>query len=313
VIGRRAVVRYRLHDGEYGATDVVGVVESWNEHTITLRTRAGDVVDVAVSDVLVVKTVPPRTVTRRDVRDLEAAAAAGWQPLERATLGGWVLRAAGGYTRRANSCLPLAEADRPVDQAIEAVEQWYADRDLVPTFQVPAPLGTALHRALDLRGWSPSEDPTVVMTADVGAVGAAVRPGLPEVRVDDEPDGAWLAGYHHRGAELPADAIRVLRNADLVGFANVDEGGRRVAIARGAVSTAPSGRRWLGVTAVEVVPDARRRGLGSHIVGGLAAWAARLGATDTYLQAMTDNTAALATYERLGFIEHHRYHYRRLR
>ncbi len=309
LVGGRAVVRYRLHDGEYGATDVVGLVESCDEDTITLRTRAGDVVAVAAADIVVVKPVPPRTVTRRAVRDLEAAAALGWQPLERDALGGWVLRAAAGFTRRANSCLPLADPGLPVDQAIGTVERWYAERDLSPAFQLPTLLGTALQRALDVHGWLPPQDPTIVMTANAGTVGAATRSDLPEVRIDDEPDEAWLARY---GPELPAAAIRVLRGADLVGFASVDDGPRRVAIARGAVSTAPSGRRWLGITAVEVIPDARRRGLGSHVVGRLATWAASLGATDVYLQVMADNAAALATYEKVGFIEHHRYHYRRL-
>ena len=100
-------------------------------------------------------------------------------------------------------------------------------------------------------------------------------------------------------------------NAETVGFGTVAEDGRRVAIGRGAVSDAPDGRRWLGVTAVEVAPAARRRGLGSQVIAGIAGWAMRHGATDVYVQVAEPNVAALATYERLGFIEHHRYHYRR--
>ena len=33
----------------------------------------------------------------------------GWPPLERGELGGWMLRAAGGFTGRANSVLPLGD------------------------------------------------------------------------------------------------------------------------------------------------------------------------------------------------------------
>ena len=106
-------------------------------------------------------------------------------------------------------------------------------------------------------------------------------------------------------------ALRVLMNADPVGFASVDQQGSRVAVARGAVSDAPDGRRWLGVTAVEVAPRARRQGLGRLVMAGIAVWGRQRGATDVYVQVAEPNTEGMAVYERLGFTEHHRYHYRR--
>ncbi|TDE08793.1 GNAT family N-acetyltransferase [Jiangella asiatica] len=290
------------------------MLESWSGGLLrVVPDRGGDRVDVAESDVVAIKAIPARTVTRRDIRDLEAAAVHGWRALETAWLGGWLLRASGGFTGRANSCMPLDDPGLPVTDAVAQVERWYRERELVPAFQVPEPLGVTLSPVLDARGWPPLEDRTLVMTAPVDDARAAARAELPPVRVDDRPDDAWLAGYHYRGGELPAHAIDVLVNASTVGFASVDDDGVRVAIARGAVTDAPSGRRWLGIAAVEVAPSARRRGLGSHIVSGLAAWAAGLGAQEAYLQVTEPNTAAQMTYRRLGFVEHHAYHYRRLR
>lgn len=308
------MVRYRLHDDVFGATDVLGTLESWSDGMLRIRPdRGSDRLEVAEPDVVAVKAVPARTVTRRDVRDLESAAVHGWQALETEWLGGWLLRAAGGFTGRANSCMPLDDPGRPLPDAVAHVERWYRDRGLIPAFQVPEPLGVTLGPVLDARGWPPLEDRTLVMTATIDDARGAARDGLPPVRVDARPDDAWLAGYHYRGGDLPAHAVDVLVNATSVGFASVDEAGIRVAIARGAVSDAPSGRRWLGVTAVEVAPSARRRGLGSHIVAGLAEWAAGLGAQEAYLQVAEPNAPAQAAYRRVGFAEHHAYHYRRLR
>ncbi|MBB5785924.1 GNAT family N-acetyltransferase [Jiangella mangrovi] len=313
LVGRRVVVRYRLHGGQYGATDVLGVLESAGDVLRIRPTRGGEVVAVAATDVVAVKEIPELTVTRREVRDLEGAALHGWRALETEWLGGWLLRASRGFTGRANSVMPLDDPGLPLGDAVARVEDWYRARGLVPAFQVPEPLGRSLGPVLDGRGWPAFEDRTFVMVAPVSVVLGAERAGLPAVRVDDRPDDDWLAGYHYRGGDLPAHAVDVLVNAATAGFASVDDDGVRVAIARGAVSDSPGGRRWLGVTAVEVAPSARRRGLGGHIVAGLAAWAAGHGATDVYLQVAEPNEPARATYRKAGFAEHHAYHYRRLR
>ncbi len=79
-----------------------------------------------------------------------------------------------------------------------------------------------------------------------------------------------------------------------------------VAIARGAVDEG-----WLGVTALHVDPAARRQGLASAIMRGLWRWAMHAhDATHSYLQVSSDNSAALALYESLGYWHHHDYRYR---
>jgi ribosomal protein S18 acetylase RimI-like enzyme len=312
LLGRRVVVRFRLRGEDHAATDVLGVLETWAAGLLHVRRGSGTdagVTRVQEDDVIAIKAIPARPVTRREIRDLEAAAARGWRAPDTTELGGWLLRAARGCTRRANSCMPLDDPGLSLGDAIAAVEDWYRDRDLRPTFQVPSLLGGALDAALDARGWSRGDD-VLVLTAALEDARGGARPGLPAVRIDNRPDDAWLATYHYRGDALPPHAVEVLTNADNVGFASVDLDGNRVAIARGAVTTAPSGRSWLGVTAVEVAPAARRRGLGSHVVAGLATWAAGLGADDAYLQVEESNTGAQAAYRRLGFGDHHSYHYR---
>jgi len=62
---------------------------------------------------------------------------------------------------------------------------------------------------------------------------------------------------------------------------------------------------------VTVAAEHRRRGLATALMAALQGWAAERGAHSVYLQVTAGNAAARALYRRSGFIEHHRYHYRR--
>lgn len=247
-----------------------------------------------------------------EIRRLEVVAALGWPAPSTARLGDWLLRAAGGWTGRANSVLPLGEPDRPLGEALAGVLQWYASHGLPARFQVPLPLCAALDDALGARGWR-AYNPTLVRIADVTAVLAAspAHPELPPVVLDREPGPEWLAAYHYRGGgELPPVALRVMTAAADPIFASVIVDGTVLGVARAVVDRDPAGDAWCGVTALETVSAARRRGIGSHLLRAVIEWASDRGATRAYLQVTEDNVAALAMYDRLGFAVSHRYHYR---
>jgi ribosomal protein S18 acetylase RimI-like enzyme len=63
----------------------------------------------------------------------------------------------------------------------------------------------------------------------------------------------------------------------------------------------------LSVLAVE--PAARRRGVASALLVAAAEWGRERGARWGVLQVALKNTGARALYERVGFVEHHRYRY----
>ncbi len=247
-----------------------------------------------------------------DIHRIEAVASLGWQAPDTAWIGGWLLRAAEGWTGRANSVLPIGQPDRPLDEALAAVREWYAGRGLPPRFQLPLPLCAGHDAVLARRGWSPY-NPTLVRIAFVNRVLQRLGgPGSAEpVTLADAPTEAWLEAYHYRGGDrLPAIAAEVMMAADDPVFASVVVDGRVVGIARAVVDDDQHGEGWCGITALETAPDWRRRGIGRQLIRGVVDWAADRGASLIYLQVMESNAAAHAMYDRLGFVTSHRYHYR---
>lgn len=243
--------------------------------------------------------------------DLERVAAAHWRGTEEEWLGGWLLRAAGGFTGRANSALPLGDPGRPLDDALAAVTGWYRARGLPPMIAVPLPVGAEVgefDNQLSERCWATRPGPAFVMTAELpDAPAPAVLPPGAEFRVDDEPDDAWLAAYHNGGRWRAMPVSRnVLISAPSQAFASIRRGGGQV-LAIGRLSIADG---WAGITAVEVDPGHRRAGLGTALTSGICDLAAKRAVRRVFLQVETANTAAMALYERCGFRYSHHYHYR---
>jgi GNAT superfamily N-acetyltransferase len=329
-VGRRVVLRRRAGAGRFA--DVLGDLLSWDagSGTARVRTRAGEVA-VALADVVAGKVVPPPP-TRRGAPhrvlswpDLEDVAADGWRPLEVGWLGtpgrSWRLRAADGFTGRANSVLAVGPPDdigTPLPTAVERVEEWYAERRLPARFAVPWPLDAPrlpdgardgeLDAHLRARGYV-LDTPTLVLTASLREVAASLARDPASEGVDvvlsARPDDAWLGIYRYRGQELPAVAPRLLVSAPAQVFVLVRDGGRAVAVGRAA-----SSRGWTGVSAVDVVPSHRRRGLARRVLAAAVEWGLEQGDRSGYLQVAEGNAAARGLYEAAGWSPHHGYHYR---
>jgi ribosomal protein S18 acetylase RimI-like enzyme len=199
----------------------------------------------------------------------------------------------------------------PLADAAAEVSRWYQTRGLPAMIAVPYPTGDLQDSRLDgflaARGWLVRPGAATVMTAAPHAVANQTAQAAAAVRVDldAEPDEPWLARYRYRGRPLPPVARQLLLSAPWQRFASAREDGRTIAIGRVAVAGG-----WAGLTAVEVDPRHRRRGLARAITGVLAAAAVQRGAAGLYLQVENDNAAARALYRQAGFADHHGYHYR---
>ncbi|MER5384342.1 GNAT family N-acetyltransferase [Streptomyces sp. NPDC002688] len=310
-VGKRVSVRRMIDDGDTGGkfTDTVGVLTSWDKGVLLITRRTGESVRIAESSLVAGKVVPSAPARRRgpaaSYEELARVAARAWRPVESERLGAWELRAAGGFTRRANSVLPLGDPGVLLDQALTRVRDWYAARGLPAYIQTATGAeGTQelLCAELEARDWA-REVTAELWTGALAPIGDREAPGVLLSRTADE---AWLGRYQRKG--LSDVALKVLGSGPSVWFATVPgaQGAAPAAIGRCVVDG-----RWAGFAAVEVDPAHRRKGLATAVMAALARRALDEGSSAAWLQVEADNTGARELYAGMGFGAHHAYHHYR--
>jgi len=156
--------------------DLVGTVVALGSDRLVVRRPDGPEVSVRRDRVIAVRELPapPRPARRPDRLRLEQVAAAAWPAVDTARLGDWVLRASGGWTRRANSALVLGSPGMDLDRALGACVRWYAERGLPPLVCVPLlPREPAAAGRPPGPGSSASPLPAGSPAGDVEAAGSA--------------------------------------------------------------------------------------------------------------------------------------------
>jgi hypothetical protein len=299
-LGTRVTVRYRRPAGSIPPlTDAVGHLLAIDP-VVQVRTKTGAVVEIAPADVVALRVLTDAPVRTAQIRGLEHAAAFAWPGVERQWLDGWLLRAGHGATLRANSAVPLDLSANP--GAIPAIVDWYTRRDLTPRLAIP-------DRLLQLPGSGGGERANRVLVRDV----STCEPD-PSVTLAARPDDTWLRLYHR---DIPVDVLTAVVDGELA--FGICAG---VVVGRAAVTDAPDGTRWVGLSSVRVADEqpgsdhpafrASSPGGSEHarrLCEALLAWGAGRGASRGYVRVADENTAASGLIDPLGFALHHRSRY----
>lgn len=250
--------------------------------------------------------LPP---TLQRITRLEAAAADALAPRYEERRDGWRFRLDDTGIRRGNSVLPEGRGRGSLTAKVREVRAFYRANAMPARVQLSAAAApTDLDARLEASGWireggaqvhvrSLAQLPTVDLT----------------LHIAERPDPAWRALQDRVtpggvvGAEARADALLRAGRTPLHVWAEGTDG-RAVAAGLAVVDRSHG---TVGLFRLATRPDARRQGFGRRLVAAVLAHAAGAGAQLAYLQVAEDNAAALHLYARLGFREHHRYHYRR--
>lgn len=271
--GDRVVVRRQR--GEH-ASDVIGHVVSTNPLVIRPQEVGGlpsSAAAIEITEPHIVRRLSPRTVRNSDIRAIETAAARAFCGSEQLLIDGWLARSSPEPAARSNSATPIGHSAGFAPVPIDAIAGFYRSRGKPVRLLIPERIGKP---ALKLVGadprWSLGEE-ILVMVADLPAATPAAGPA---------------------NTAAPASPA--------AGPANT---------ARAALSESEDGRVWLGI-AGGGGEEGRRQAIGARELESLLARGAGAGAQGAYLHVGASNEEAVAAYQRLGFVEHHRHRYARL-
>lgn len=239
-----------------------------------------------------------------DVEAFERAGLRAWPSLEEKWDGGWVRRAASGYTKRANSVQCFDPEDgEDADLRIISASSWMVIRGLKPVFRITPLSNPDLNETLDDAGWQ-SIDASHLLAMELGEHAPDA-----EAQCLGVLDPVFLAAQQHLSdlSDEVAAKMRQLLAAFAVPATGVVLFRDGQAVASGLMAVADG-----IVLTGNVVTDTtrRRQGLGAAMMHSGLAWARDNGATVAALNVQADNAAAKALYAGLGYAHQYDYSYR---
>ncbi len=265
-------------------------------------------------------------------RRVEEASLNAWPALQQQFYDGWVLRFAKGFTKRANSIVPLyppvGANGSDIEQRVRYCENLYAREGLQTVFRLtsinPYP---ELDNFLRHRGYD-QLDPTSVQVKYLHAAAtgeSTVTSSSNQTQASNLPYRfatlgleAWLDTYSALAA-VP-DPARRLHGAILGGiqgycgfgvlYASPDAGDAALEVPV-ACGLAVSESKYVGLFDIITHENQRNLGYGRQLVASLLDWGQHnTGAEIAYLQMLESNAPAAALYQGLGFRPLYRYWYR---
>ena len=237
---------------------------------------------------------------------LESRLVNAWPSFEIQLADGWILRFAGGYSKRANAATPLRPGAGVDDDLVQHVLRAYSRQGIRPTFRLTGVEAPEVDARLAAHGLVEIE-PTYGMVAPLE--GVEEMPLDESVAIEPTVSRDWVReAATAYGGDKADDALLVeivSRIRQRAGFATLSLDDRPVAWGLGVIE-----RGYVGLYDIVVAPDLKGIGLGRRTMLSLMAWGRANGARFAYLQVREENEVARSLYRSLGFSDAYRYTHR---
>lgn len=236
--------------------------------------------------------------TIKTVEDLSLNA---WPSHQMQVYDGWILRFSYFYTHRTNCVEVIGPSELSFREKVAYCEDVYRKWGTPCIFKISPMTPPALEVLLEERGYQKEHRVDNMVLSDLTGTEAPSEPFLPLV-LGDRVDEEWIDGlFTLKGTEDPihrkvVPSMYAAIPKDEITVKVFDNEGRIAATGLGILD-----RGYIGIYAIHVREDCRRRGLAEAIVRTLLREGAGKGAEKAYLQVVSDNEAAKHLYEKLGF------------
>lgn len=261
-------------------------------------------------------------INMEEIYKLEKIACDVHPPLEQYECNGWLINFADGYTRRANSVLPisfdlaenretsLSDFMEKIDDTVLECEELYSKKNLPCIFKITDATPKELSSILKTRGYKKEASTDVMIVSSDDSVfqermESIIEPEETGVIMTSSPDEAWLNAFfafENRADPKTKEIIKkqfdlVKENENLTTlYCRIQMTGKDVAVASVVIEDGV-----LFLLNVVVDEKCRGKGYGKILVKEILEAAYYMGAEKLCLQVVADNDVAKNLYKTFGF------------
>jgi ribosomal protein S18 acetylase RimI-like enzyme len=234
---------------------------------------------------------------------IEKAGFHAWPAFRQINNEGWVLRFAGGYTKRANSVTILSPNALPLESQIIRCEKAYNTEKLPCIFRLLSfNDNSRIESILDSRGYGLGDN-SLVLVQEIQNKEFNLSE-LDELKVDE-----WMVHYcrlSEKDINDHSTHIKMVNKIkDDVLLVVFRKGSTIVSCGLGVIHEG-----FFGIFDIVTHPEHRNMGCGTELINGMLSWAVKRKAHTAYVQVVSDNKSAVRLYHKLGYILGYEYHYK---
>jgi GNAT superfamily N-acetyltransferase len=230
-----------------------------------------------------------------------------WPSLQTILLDGWIIRMAGGYTKRANSVNPMYSYDNNLDKKISYCENIYRNNNLPIIFKI---IDCNEHKIIDKRlvelNYSKIDTTSVQIYDKIGQINSKMTNIIDTKFTDGWKDCFYQCNnmINLETKETIENMLKNIRN-DIISVYKT-KNGIFVGCGYGVIE-----HGFVGLFDIIIKEEFRGKGYGREIVETILARAKETGVNKAYLAVVNNNLIAKNLYGKIGFKEIYKYWYRK--
>jgi N-acetylglutamate synthase-like GNAT family acetyltransferase len=230
-----------------------------------------------------------------------------WPSLQTILLDGWIIRMAGGYTKRANSVNPIYSFENNLDKKIKYCEKIYRNNNLPIIFKI---IDCKEHIIIDNRledlNYSKIDLTSVQICDEIGQINSKSTS-----IIDSKFTENWRNCLYHcnniksmETMETIENMLKNIRNDIISVYKTGNE--TFAGCGYGIIE-----KGFVGLFDIIVKEEFRGNGYGKEIVETILTKAKEMGINKAHLSVVDNNLIAKELYEKIGFKEIYKYRYKK--